>query len=208
MAAVPEQRTLAERLGKRRDGSGLPRVTTIGIWCYGCRSYRPSDEFGFPPSFGGRPTPECLACRNARDATRPKRRRGTPEWERDRERRVRDQRRQAAERAAERAAFVAGAIGTLRRRGLTKAEIRRLIGTTDGALLAWERRARRPTPNAAERFVVALRATAHLPTGPMPRRRRIPHPELPALVERVAPTLAAFPLRSRWRGRGGAEPVV
>ena len=48
-------------------------------------------------------------------------------------------------------------------------------------------------------FGVLLFETRHLPTGETPcYRRRLPHPELPALTARIAPQLAAWPMRSRW----------
>jgi hypothetical protein len=65
--------------------------------------------------------------------------------------------------------------------------------------LRW-RGERAPTSAVVERFIVLLRETAHLPPGKEPAyRRRLPHPELDALLERCRPKVLAFPVRSRWK---------
>ena len=96
--------------------------------------------------------------------------------------------------------MAAEAILLLRRRGFTKAEICKLAGVSFSTLLDWERKTRRVTPNGTGRLGLVLAATAHLPAGPEPcYRRRLPHPELAALLALLAPRLAAYPMRSRWR---------
>lgn len=193
------KRTCADCLGAvvpakrpRFDGHG-------NAWCHHCARYRAIEAFPTVATRPG-PWPYCYDCRRDLDRLR---------WRGERRaklnrRRVENQRAQAAREDADRRAFVANAILVLRKRGLTKAEVARLAGTTMTSLLDWERRERRVTPNAAERFAALLRATRDWPIGDPCWRRRTPHPRLAELAVAVASTLDARPLRSRWRGREAA----
>lgn len=171
--------------------------------CHHCTRWLPATMFRLlsPPSFP-RPRWEsyCVCCRRELDRLR---------WagerrETNNKARVVNQRKQ--QRAARQAKndFGVAAVLTLRKRGLTKADIRRLLGVSWNALLAVEARRCRVTAPMAGRFVVALRETAHLPTGAEPAyRRRKPLPGFAELVARVRPLMDAYPLRSRWTGRAG-----
>jgi hypothetical protein len=190
-----------------RRAKGIPerhrRYNARGeVWCNHCKRYRSREDFKPHPSREGQFWSYCRDCTREIDRMRW---RGERRERTNRQRLVR-QRKQQAARRTERIDLVANAIATLLRRGLTKSEICRLAGVTLTSLLAWERKERRVTTNVTGRFVLVLRETAHLPLGePRPRHDRWhPHPELPALVERIAPKLVAFPLRSRWRGKDAA----
>lgn len=179
---------------------GRTRMNARGQWlCVNCGAYRERYDFKCPPSRKGLPWPYCRDCVRTLDRLRPKYWRGTPEWEKDQARRARQQRAQARRERAERIQFVANAIDLLRRRGLTKSEVARLAGLSVGAMGVWERGERLPDPNVARRLGILLVETRHLPVGETPCcRRRLPHPELPALMACVAPRLAAYPVRTRW----------
>lgn len=182
--------------GKRRPASAKrPRFDGHGnAWCHHCNRYRAVETFPPHPSKPG-PWPYCFTCRRELDRLR---------WTGERRQRmnrqrVENQRRQSARERAERSEFVARAIVTLRRRGLTKSEIAKLADVSIQGVLKWERRDRPPTPAVAERFSIVLHATSHLPIGADSCcRRRLPHPELPALLARCRPLVAAFPVRTRW----------
>ena len=184
----PSRRRQASRINARGD-----------VLCTNCRSWLPAHRFR-TKTYPSRPVPlfwpYCRDCTRELDRLR---------WcgerrERANQRRLVRQRQQQRYEQADRRRFVAQAIGLLRRRGLTKAEIVRLTSTSWTALFAWEWQSRTPTPNAAERFVIVLRETAHWPLTAEPVvRRRLPHPQLAALMARVEPQLGAVPLRSRWR---------
>lgn len=183
--------------GKRRPATAKrPRYDGHGnAWCCNCQHYRAVEVFPPHPQKPG-PWPYCVECRRAIDRGR---------WVGERRqrlnrRRVENQRKQATRARTERAEFVAGAILTLRRRGLTKSEIARLMATCLPSLLAWERRVRPPTPAIAGRIGIVLQETAHLSLGAEPcLRRRLPHPEWPELLARCRPRMAAFPVRTRWK---------
>jgi hypothetical protein len=102
----------------------------------------------------------------------------------------------------ERRRFVAGAIATLGRRGCTQAMVAELFGTTHATVGEWAKQSRLPVPNAAARFAVLLRETAHLPEGPAPVRRVKPFPGFAELVARVRPKVLRFPIRSKWKTFG------
>lgn len=173
----------------RFDGHGNVR-------CSACTRYRPGDEFGWPPSLKGRPTSYCHGCQRILDRMRW---RGERRARANAQRLIHQKRQQQGERQ-ERIAVVQGAILTLRKRGLTKTDVARLADTTLQSLLFWERGDRAPTSAVVERFLIVLRETAHLPLGTEPAyRRRLPHPELDALLERCRPKVLAFPVRSRWK---------
>jgi hypothetical protein len=173
----------------RFNGSGLVR-------CSACERWQDPSEYGYPSSLNGLPTAYCHGCQREIDRLRW---RGERRATSNASRLVRQRKEQRGVRQ-ERTRFVAGAILTLRRRGLTKAEIVKLAGISWTALLDLERRERTPTPAMAERFVVVLRETAYLPLSKEPvYRRRLPHPDLDALLARCRPRVLAFPLRSRWK---------
>lgn len=173
----------------RFDGHG-------NVHCSACNRYRPGDEFGYPPSLKGRPTAYCHGCQRILDRMR---------WRGERRavanvQRVVNKRRERQGARRERIGLVKNAILTLRKRGLTKSEIAKLTQTSSVNLLVWERGERLPDPHVAERFLVVLHETAHLPLGKEPAyRRRLPHPELAVLLERCRPKVLAFPVRSRWK---------
>jgi hypothetical protein len=142
----------------------------------------------------------CRDCTIEIDRLRYRAKSRTPEAQAQQRARTQRRAQQRKHRQRERRAFVAEAILLLRRRGLTKADICRLADVSFGGLLKWERDEVCPSPNVAARLSLLLRETAHLAAQPEPAyRRRTPHPETPALMARVAPRLAAYPLRSRWR---------
>lgn len=114
--------------------------------------------------------------------------------------RVAAKRREQQGRRAEQGSLVRGAILTIRRRGLTKSEIVRLVDTSFTSLLNWERGEQTPTTQIVERFIALLRETSYLPLGDEPEfRRRLPHPDFEMLMERMQPKVIAFPVRSRWK---------
>lgn len=174
---------------KRVNGSGLVR-------CSACRRWQDPSEYGYPPSLKGRPTAYCHGCQRELDRMRwrgERRAKGNAD-------RVVRQRRERRGQKQERRSLVKGAILTIRRRGLTKAEICKLADIPFTTLLDLERGDRMPTPAMAERFVVVLGETAYLPLGKEPAfRRRLPHPDLDALIARCRPRVLAFPVRSRWK---------
>lgn len=178
----------------RRDGRG-------NVWCNNCETYRHPANFKPHPCRPHTFWAYCKDCTREMDRIRSRVRARTPEGkaaERARTK-LRSQRRKAAH--VERRRFVQEAITLLRRRGLTKADICRLAQVAIQSVLHWERGERQVTPNAAARFGVLLLETAHLPIAAEPAyRRRHPHPELPRLITRVSPQLAALPLRTRWKG--------
>jgi DNA-binding transcriptional regulator YiaG len=175
------------------------------VWCNRCERYLPELSFREHPSRPGTLWSYCRACTREIDRERYARAMSDLESaERELERRNASKRRIARKRDTERRAFVADAIGILRRRGLTKMEVSRLTGTTIQSVLAWERKERKLSPQAAERFVIVLRETAHLPVQDRPAfRRRTPHPELDQLMARCRPQIAEYPtIRGRWAAKG------
>lgn len=169
------------------------------VLCLECRAWLEREAFACPPSRNGVPWPYCRDCVRVLERGRKKRIRGTAEWRADQERRARQQRRQQRARRKERQEFVAEAITVLRRRGLTKAEIVRLADVSFPNLLRWERQEQLPDPNVAHRLGALLLATATWPLGEEPvYRRRLPHPELPRLLERMEPVIARYPIRTKW----------
>lgn len=175
----------------------LPRINGHGlVRCVACERWLDPTEFGYPPSLGGKPTSYCHGCQREIDRMRW---RGDRREIANRQRIVHQRRQQQAERAG-RIRFVQGAIRTLRRRGLTKSDIVKLIETSWTGLLSWERGDTMPVPQIAERFVVLLHETAYLPLATNPViGRRLPHPDFDALMERCRPQVLAFPVRSRWK---------
>jgi hypothetical protein len=127
--------------------------------------------------------------------------RGERREKHNRTRPVRQKRQQQAART-EKTDYAVNALLTLRKRGLTKADITRLTGLSLTSVLEIERRERRGTAPVVERLTLALLETAHMPTGKKPAfRRRLPLPGFGELVARVRPLMDAYPTRSRWKGR-------
>lgn len=177
--------------GKRR----LPRFDGHGrVRCSACERYLDPGEFGYPPSLKGRPTAYCHGCQRGIDRMRWRGERR----ERGNRRRSALQRREYCEGRRSRLATVQGAILTLRRRGFTKAEIVKLTDSSFGNLLKWEAGEAIPTRGIVRRFLVVLAETRHFPLGEPVYRRRLPHPELAGLLERIGPKVSAIPVRSRW----------
>jgi transcriptional regulator with XRE-family HTH domain len=183
-------RQTEQRRPRRYDGHG-------NVFCHHCKQYRAADHFTWmtSPSLNRpRYSAYCRDCARELDRLRwcgERRRRNNAS-------RTARQRRQKDREYRERTAFVANAILTLRKRGLTKADICRLAQVSFSSLLLWERRDRRPLPNVAERFVVLLRATAELPEGEPAYRRRLPHPAFDELLAATEGAIAALPVRNRW----------
>lgn len=183
---------------KRRD-----RISARGeVWCFNCKTYLPGERFEWrhPPSWTkGRWWPHCRECTRQLDRLRRRNIRGTPEWKADQERRDRQQRAQNRREREERIRFAQEAIAIVRRRGLTKSEIARVTQTSLPSLLQWERGSVRCDPNVAARLGELLLATTGWPLGAEPcYRRRLPHPELPALLSRMSPVVARYPVRTKW----------
>jgi hypothetical protein len=177
--------------------SRSPRINGHGlVRCSACQRWQDRSEYGYPPSLKGRPTAYCHTCQREIDRLR---------WRGERRelgnhRRVVQKRTERQGNRQERTRFVKNAILTLRRRGLTKAEIVKLADVTWPRLLVWERGDALPDPQVAKRFVVLLRETAYLPLAKEPvYRRRLPHPDFDTLMERCRPKVLAFPMRSRWK---------
>lgn len=207
-----KRKTCLDCEAKARRAAGVParhkrRNARGDVWCNACRHYLTPAAFKRHPSRPHTFWAYCRACTREIDRARGRAKRRTAEGQEEQRRAVaRKARRRRAEQL-ERARFVAEAIALLLRRGFTKADICRLADVSWGSLLAWERAERRVTPAVAERFAILLRATSHVATGPEPcPRRRRPHPELPMLIERVAPLVAAHPVRSRWKGGAPSSP--
>jgi transcriptional regulator with XRE-family HTH domain len=177
----------------------LPRINGHGlVRCSACNRWQDPSEYGYPPSLNGRPTAYCHGCQREIDRVRWRGER------REKSNRTRIERKRTQRRCArmERKSFVKTSILTLRRRGLTKSEIVKLADVSFASFLHWERGNRLPDPQIAERFVILLRETSYLPIASDPvYRRRLPHPDLDALLERCRPKMLAFPVRSRWKAR-------
>lgn len=174
------------------------RINAAGdVWCPRCRRYLPHDAFYFRRA-RNQPYPYCKACDRALKKAREAR------YSEDRyldylRYRTTKRRKARASEHLERRRFVAGAIATLGRRGCTQAMIAALFGTSPATIGAWAKHTRLPVPNAAARFAVLLRETAHLPEGPEPVRRVRPFAGFDELVARVRPKVLAFPIRSKWK---------
>lgn len=182
--------------------TNIPRYDGHGnVFCHNCRSYLPADRFAWkasPSMDRPRYNSYCRPCQREIDRMR---------WTGDRrlrlnERRLVTQAKHQRRDRKDRMHFVADAIQLLRRRGLTKAEISRLADVSMTSLLKWERKERRVTTAVADRFGVLLRETAYLRTGDTPEyRRRLPHPDLPLLMERCRPQVERYPVRNSWINR-------
>lgn len=182
---------------ERRD-----RVNQRGeIHCCNCHAYLPANRFRWlhPPSWTKpRWASYCNDCQRELDRMRW---RGERREKNNQSRLVRQRRQQQAARR-ERAGFVRDAIGTLQRRGFTKSEIARLAGFSVTAIFRWESGRNGPTTNVSHRLGIVLWETREYPLADAPAyRRRLPHPDLAMLLSRIAPQLAAYPLRDAWPTR-------
>lgn len=180
---------------KRRNARG-------DVWCNHCERYLRPDAFRFV-QYPSMPAPKfwayCIAC--------------TQEIDRDRYHRTKfriDKAAGAFERTKrkagrrkqeyrERTKFVTGAIDTLRRRGFTKSEVAKLARVSMTQLYGWNEGTQRPTPAIEARFGELLVATSRFPLGDRPVRRRIPHPELAAILAATDGLDVRYPVRDRWR---------
>lgn len=169
------------------------------VLCLDCQRWMSRDAFACPPSRRGVPWPYCRECVRGIDRQRKRSIRGTREWQKDTERRVRQKRRQRANEQQQRREFVQHAILLLRRRGLTKADICRCTNVSFTTLLSWEQGKRRCDTNIDRRLGELLRLTSDFPLSDEPvYRRRLPHPALPGLIAMMAPIVERHPTRSRW----------
>jgi transcriptional regulator with XRE-family HTH domain len=191
-----QRRLSARKAGDRRH----VRVNARGdVWCNNCQRYLPATSFKRHPSRPHTWWAYCVECTRALDRLRW---RGKRREESNAARRARQKAQRRAERM-ERTEFAVNAVLTLRKRGLTKADVCRLTGLSLTTILELERRKRRGTSPVVERLMIALHATAHLPAGSVPAYRRpLPLPGFAELVARVRPLMDAFPTRSRWKDRG------
>lgn len=193
----------AAREKTRRSGGRVrhPRYNSRGdVWCNRCQQYRSSLDFTPHPSRPGKLWSYCKACVRELDRERYRRKVSTLAGAEE-ELEKRNQRKRRHARAEDRARrdFVAASILLLRRRGLTKADISRLLDTSMGSVLEWERKARRVTPAVERRVGVVVRETMYLPVQDTPvYRRRLPHPDIERLMARCLPQVRAIPVRSRW----------
>jgi transcriptional regulator with XRE-family HTH domain len=199
------RRTCLDCEERKRRAAGIPkrhrRYDARGnVWCNNCKRYLSRENFKRHPQRPHTFWSYCKECTRALDRLRARNIRGTEQWEQNTRRRVSQKRQQRSQEHAERQRFVQDAITLLRRRGLTKAEICRVADVSFGSLLAWERGERRILPNVAARFGDLLLTTADwLLAEEATYRRRLPHPRLPELFERMAPRIEQLPVRSRWK---------
>ena len=200
---------------RKRQGQPVQRHTRYNargeIRCSRCERYLSADHFKRHPSRPGTWWSYCRECTRVLDRERYARKTSTLDGAlADLEKRYARKERARKKTDEARTRFVRDGIRSLVARGLTKAEIARLRGTTYGSLLKWERRSirhtpgRRPiTPNVEERVAILLRhAAAILPTPgtvPVTPRRRLPHPDYHHLLALCEPEMARYPLRNSWK---------
>lgn len=188
-------------LARKRRAAGIPerhpRINGRGeVWCNNCRQYRPTSDFRRHPQRPHTWWAYCKPCTRELDRLR---------WRGDRRQRlntqrIANQRRKRQVAFAERRRFLADTIDLLLRRGLTISEIGRLTGIGLSNIYKYQAsETRRPTEAVTARFEQLLRLTMDWPLGEPARRRRIPHPEIPALTAAMASTIAAHPVRSSWK---------
>lgn len=196
---------------KARRAAGSPkrhaRYNARGeVWCNNCQRYLHGEAFKRHPSRPHTYWAYCIECTGVMDRMRYSAKVSTASGrEAVQTSRNKARRRRRGQELRDRRKFVQEAIGLLLRRGLTKAEVCRLTGTSFGSVIAWEHADRNVCPQVAERFGALLGATSHLRTGSEPcRRRRQPHPELPQLSQIMSEVIDRYPVRSRWAGREGA----
>lgn len=173
-----------------------PRYNGHGrVHCRACKQYLAPDSFAWqtcPSLPKPRYNPYCRPCQRQMDRMRW---RGERRATNNASRLVR-QKRNKQRVARQQREFAAHLVKLLRRRGLTKSEIARLTGTHITSVMAWEHQARQVTPNAVSRLTVVVQATAHLPLAERGAyRRRLPHPELPALMRACRSRIETYPLR-------------
>jgi DNA-binding XRE family transcriptional regulator len=131
-----------------------PRIDARGdVWCHACRRYLMTTMFVRSEKGGSGWRSYCVPCEREMDRVRYRLR--TTEIKRHAQRRRRDEQ-------AKRRELVSDAIKLLRRRGLSKADIARLIDAKRHSIPAWERGDRLPKPTTVKRIMDGLRATRHL----------------------------------------------
>lgn len=171
------------------------------VWCNRCKAYLPASSFKRHPSRPHTFWAYCKPCTTVIDRERRWRKfSDDARWEEEKRRTVARDRRKARRRDADRRKFVADGIVLLRKRGFTKGEVVRILGTSWNSLLDWERQVRTPQPQVAERVVAALVLTSEFSNGEPPplRSRRRGHPELPRLLAEMEPVWQTNPLRTKW----------
>jgi hypothetical protein len=178
---------------KARRAAGMPkrhqrRNARGDYWCNNCRRYRDGDAFRDHPSPGreGTKWAYCRDCERELDRIKYRMAVATPDGRAQvREARNAAKRRRSLHLARDRRETIALAIRVVLDRGLTKAEICRLVDCTIQCLIGWERgEVRFPAARFVNRLLALMQATKHLPAGHPAPGRRTPHPDLPEL-ERV-----------------------
>jgi hypothetical protein len=196
-------------LEQQRRAAGVPKrmvkVNSRGeVWCSNCKRYLPSYDFRVHPNAkkpdggnGQKWWAYCKACCRELDRLR---------WRGERRERLNRQgvlnkrRRQQGEFTSRRE-FLAGAIELLQRRGLTISAIARIVdGSLTNIYKYREKACHRPTKAVLARFERLLLLTMDWPHGEPAFRNRLPHPKEVALTAVMQPTIAANPVRSRWKG--------
>lgn len=177
--------------------SRSPRINARGmVRCCACNQWLSPDSFAYPPSFNGRPYPYCRPCNREIDRIRW---RGERRETNNISRLVRQRRDQQAERR-ERLTTVQNAILVIRKRGFTKADICRMADVSFTSVTKWERGEQTPTHQVVGRMMALLRETTMYPTRADPvYRRRLPHPDIDFITERMQSKIVALPVRSRWK---------
>lgn len=199
-------RTCRDCEEKSRRAAGVPkrhqrRDARGNVWCNNCERYLHPDNFKRHPLRPHTYWAYCKACVIEIDRLRYRIKAKTPEGKAAQSARTKRRAAQRKREQRERAEFVRDAITLLRRRGLTKSDISRAADVSLGNLLTWERGENRPDPSVAARLGELLRITADWPPTAEPAyRRRLPHPAADTLAAAMAPVIAAYPIRSRWKG--------
>jgi hypothetical protein len=191
-------------LAKERRANGIPvrhqrRNARGDVWCNRCRRYLSPDRFTRHPQRPHTYWSYCRDCVHVIDRERYHRTKFRADKAAGAFERTRRKARRRDREHRERGRFVAGAIDTLRRRGFTKSEVARLARVSMSQLYGWLDFTQRPTPAIEARFGELLVATAHLPMGIPPFRRRLPHPELERLLSATDGLEERYPTRDRWR---------
>jgi hypothetical protein len=172
------------------------------VHCNNCKQYRPTSDFKRHPSRPHTWWAYCKPCTRELDRLRYRASVATPDGKRRvMEGRNRRKRRQSAADFRERREFLSGAIELLLRRGLTLSAISRITDTSLANIYKWRAKAiKRPTKAVMARFEQLLLLTMDWPIGAPAFRNRLPHPKEQELIARMAPTIAAYPVRaSRWK---------
>lgn len=195
-------------LERKRRAAGIPKrmVKVNGrgeVWCPNCKQYLPSHQFK-PHPYRNQPGKHqqwwsyCMPCCRELDRLRwcgERKERGT-------RRSIVNHRRRRQAEFADRREFLSSTIDLLQRRGLTLSAIARLTEVSLSSIYTYRAQARRrPTKAVLARFERLLLLTMDWPLGEPAFRDQLPHPREAALVQAMAPTIAANPVRSRWKDR-------